>query len=71
MIEKFLTAREVADLTGLQVGTLAAWRCRSRKKPDAEPRGPEYRRLGRAIRYPEGAVQRWLAQQAVAAVPRR
>lgn len=38
-----LTEREVADLLGLSVATLRAWRHRGQ--------GPRYLRLGRAVRY--------------------
>ena len=38
-----LTEREVADLLGLSVATLRAWRHRGQ--------GPRFLRLGRAVRY--------------------
>lgn len=57
MIERLLSPRELAELTGVRENTLAAWR--SRKSADA----PAYLKLGRAVRYRESDVRRWLSQR--------
>jgi len=48
------TPEQVSELTGLSLGTLSNWR--------SQGRGPAYRKLGRAIRYPAAARSTpWLA----------
>ena len=49
-----LTTREAARRLGLAVGTLQNWRVRGQ--------GPAFIRLGRAIRYDEGDLARFIAQ---------
>ena len=50
--------REVAAQLGVHVNTLADWR--------RDGRGPDYIRIGRVIRYPAAAVDRWLSAEAPA-----
>ena len=47
-VTRALTEREVADLLGLSVATLRAWRHRGQ--------GPRFLRLGRAVRYLPNAL---------------
>lgn len=49
---KLLTPEEVADLTGLSVGTLAQWRSQRREIP--------YLKIGRAVRYDATDVESYL-----------
>jgi predicted DNA-binding transcriptional regulator AlpA len=49
---KYLTARQVADLTSLSIQTLANWRTAGQ--------GPPWTKCERAVRYPEDALRRWL-----------
>lgn len=63
MVERHLTARELAALTGIREGTLAAWRSRENKRPDSKPIGPRWKRFGRAVRYPESGVSEWMGQR--------
>lgn len=57
MIERLLTPRELAELSGIRESTLAAWR--SRKTRGAPP----FMKFGRLVRYRQSAVVRWLAEQ--------
>ena len=50
--KKLLTAEQVAALTSLAVETLAQWR--------SQRRGIPYLKVGRAVRYDPGDVQRYL-----------
>lgn len=50
--KKYLTAEEVAELTGLSRETLAQWR--------SQKRGIPYLKIGRAIRYDVADVQSYL-----------
>lgn len=50
--KKYLTAEEVAGLTGLSVETLAQWR--------SQKRGIPYLKIGRAVRYDLADVQAYL-----------
>ena len=52
-----LTEREVADLLGLSVATLRAWRHRGR--------GPRFLRLGRSVRYLPSDVADFVRASAV------
>jgi predicted DNA-binding transcriptional regulator AlpA len=64
MIERHLTPRELAELSGLREGTLAAWRARK------TPGSPPYVKFGRLVRYRESDVAAWLSQrQAASAQP--
>jgi excisionase family DNA binding protein len=49
-----LTTREAARRLGLAAGTLQNWRIRGQ--------GPAFVRLGKAIRYDEGDLARFIAQ---------
>jgi len=55
--ERLLTAPELAALLGLQVQSLARWRCTRE--------GPPYLKVGRAVRYRQADVDAWLARQTV------
>lgn len=57
--DKLLTAKETAELLGVRVQTLAAWRLEARELP--------YTRVGRSIRYRLSAVQEYLDKQTVPA----
>lgn len=63
MIERHYSPRELAELAGIREGTLAAWRHRSKKEPQAPARGPRFVKLGSIVRYPATAVHEWLAQR--------
>ena len=52
-----LTEREVAELLGLSVATLRAWRHRGK--------GPRFLRLGRSVRYLPGDVAGFVRASAV------
>jgi excisionase family DNA binding protein len=41
--QAYLTSRQVADMTGISLDTLARWRCRKQRIP--------YLKIGRAVRY--------------------
>ncbi len=49
---KYLTAEEVANMTGLSVETLAQWRSQRRAIP--------YLKIGRVVRYDPADVQAYL-----------
>jgi hypothetical protein len=55
--EKFLTESEAATLIGVTPAAMRFWR---------GGQGPEYRRVGRAIIYPEAGVLRFLASRKAA-----
>lgn len=55
--EKFLTESEAAAMIGVTPAAMRFWR---------GGRGPEYRRVGRAIIYPEAAVRQFLASRKAA-----
>ena len=56
-LETLITPGRLANLLGVQIDTLAAWRRRGF--------GPPWLRLGRrAIRYPESQLHEWLQFQA-------
>lgn len=52
MDKRFLTAEEVASITGLSLETLAQWR--------SQRRGIPYLKIGRAVRYDPTDVQTYL-----------
>jgi predicted DNA-binding transcriptional regulator AlpA len=52
--KKFLSAKEVSELTGISHYTLANWR--------VQGRGPEYLLVGRMVRYDVANVEAWLRQ---------
>ena len=52
-----LTEREVADLLGLSVATLRAWRHRGQ--------GPRYLRMGRAVRYLPADLETFVRESVV------
>jgi excisionase family DNA binding protein len=56
-----LTEREVAELLGLSVATLRAWRHRGK--------GPRFLRLGRAVRYLRSDVADFVRASAVDTTP--
>ncbi len=56
-----LTEREVADMLGLSVATLRAWRHRGK--------GPRFLRLGRAVRYLPSDVADFVRASAVDTTP--
>src|SRR5450432_1534673 len=49
------TEKEVANLLGIRIRTLQQWRMLGR--------GPLYRKLGRAVRYPVSDLERWILAQ--------
>jgi excisionase family DNA binding protein len=51
-LTKYLTAEEVADITGLSHETLAQWR--------SQKRGMPYLKIGRTVRYDPADVQQYL-----------
>jgi predicted DNA-binding transcriptional regulator AlpA len=60
-VTRALTEREVADLLGLSVATLRAWRHRGQ--------GPRFLRLGRAVRYLPADLEDFVRASAVDASP--
>ncbi len=62
---KYLTAEEVANMTGLSVETLAQWRSQRRAIP--------YLKIGRVVRYDPADVQAYLegCRVSVSAPPER
>jgi predicted DNA-binding transcriptional regulator AlpA len=48
---KFLTEKEVSELTGLSVRTLRNWRLTHK--------GPRYRKFGDSVRYSVGDLEVW------------
>ena len=62
---KYLTAEEVANMTGLSVETLAQWRSQRRAIP--------YLKIGRVVRYDPADVQTYLegCRVSVSAPPER
>ena len=53
--DRLMTLAELADMLGVPVNTLYAWRCRGD--------GPPGYRIGRHIRYKRTAVNEWLELQ--------
>jgi predicted DNA-binding transcriptional regulator AlpA len=49
---RFLSEREVSDITGLSVKTLQRWRLLNM--------GPPYRKFGGAVRYGEADISNWI-----------
>ena len=54
--ERLLTAREAADFLRLSL----SWLAKARMRGD----GPPYVKLGRSVRYREGALVQWLKSRA-------
>jgi len=53
--DKLLSEDEAAALLGVSARTLQAWRY------DSDPfKGPEWVKIGRAVRYRRGDVQAWI-----------
>ncbi len=50
----YLTARQVAEMTGISLDTLARWRSRRQRVP--------YLKIGRAVRYERAEVLAYLEQ---------
>ena len=50
-MEPLLSPREAADLLGVKVGTLAAWRYRQE--------GPPWLKVGGAVRYDRPVLEQW------------
>lgn len=72
MIDKthrHFSPRELSELYAIPTATLAAWRCRSKKNPEAPARGPRFVKFGRLVRYPEPGVLAWAAQREHVATP--
>lgn len=57
-MDKIITLEEVAALLRVPVGTLRYWR--------HQGTGPQGFKVGRHVRYTEGAVSQWLEQQQAA-----
>jgi predicted DNA-binding transcriptional regulator AlpA len=69
LVEKHYSPRELAELCGIREGTLAQWRCRSKREPHAPAHGPRFVKLGRCVRYPAASVQEWLSLRQHFATP--
>jgi len=54
-----LTRQQAAEHLGIKAQTLAAWVTRGQ--------GPAYIKVGRAVRYQRGALERWLESRTVGA----
>lgn len=64
-MEKLLRPKEVAELLGVSVNQLNVWRCQARNQADQETGGRfvpclPYRKIGRAVRYPENGVRAFI-----------
>lgn len=57
---RWLAEQEVADVLGLNVKTLRAWRLYQK--------GPRYAKFGRAVRYLESDIRGWAAARVVEVV---
>lgn len=58
-MERLLTPKEVAELTGFKESTLKKWRIIGN-------RGPRHQKIeGGAIRYPMSEVKAWIERQAI------
>jgi len=53
----WLTSKQAAEFTGFTESTLATWRSRRRTDPNA---GPDFRKVGRAIRYSLEELDRFI-----------
>lgn len=63
-LEKLMTPRQVSDLLGVSIQTLAVWRC--------EQRYPlPYVKSGRLVRYRSSDVQRFIESRMRGDLPRR
>lgn len=60
-VDRLLSPREAAELLGVREGTLAAWRCRGKKLPPGERRGPPSLTVGRSVKYRESVLNAWLS----------
>lgn len=60
-LAQLLTPAEVAEMLGIKVQTLTAWRCRGSQEL-------EFIRVGRCIRYRAEAIEAYLEKQTVGAV---
>lgn len=58
MPSRLLTPKQAAEILNVQEQTLAAWRSTRRT-------GPDYVKIGRAVRYPADAVERYVASRTV------
>lgn len=56
--DDLLTTAQVAKLTGIAENTLRRWRS------DNDDRGPEYVRMGRAVRYRRRDIEAWITDDA-------
>ena len=57
-ISKLLRPEEVAELLGIDLHTLAVWRCEGRYNLP-------YVKVGRLVRYPEEGVRRFIERRVV------
>jgi len=57
-VTEYLTAREVAEFTGISVQSLANWR--------TARRGPPWTKIETAVRYSKNALRRWLEERTTA-----
>jgi predicted DNA-binding transcriptional regulator AlpA len=57
MLLRFLSEREVSEITGLSVKTLQRWRLLNM--------GPPYRKFGGAVRYSDADISTWIASTPV------
>jgi len=53
--DRLLSPKEAAEFLGMS----ASWLAKARMRGD----GPPYVKIGRAVRYPEGALRQWLKAQ--------
>ena len=53
--DRLLTPKEIADILRVSL----SWLAKARMRGD----GPPYLKIGRAIRYPESALQQWMKSQ--------
>lgn len=61
--DRLLNEKEAADLTGLAIRTLQAWRVRGE--------GPRFVKVGRAVRYRRRDVVAWIEQNTLASTSQR
>lgn len=55
LLRRYITARELSEMTGMTIPALATMRCRGE--------GPKFYKSGRSVRYDLGVVEKWIVDQ--------
>lgn len=61
---EWLTPQQASEATGFSTSTLAGWRSQRRTQPTA---GPDFRKVGRMIRYSRAELDRFIESGGIAA----